>query len=373
MQTDIPAKVARLIEDFWAVSELANYIEHELEKRIVARLGLFKIDALSNLLPVYRNDLRHRYRGHGRIGELQGLVDQLRVDHDTGIRATRHSLAGHSLHLAPEQIGEGWLFLKKSSYGILAEDLYEIDRVLLSIDSTDYPGAETAPPIPGNLRDHWSQSELLGDPDQVRHVQVYAGIWSPGVSSIVPRNTTVQDVTLRVAGLMTYLLQVEKLTVPIPFNFRPSTYRRLLYELLVSDLIALEETVYHGPPSNRYGPTTTSMLDEWAQGFQNHQGIDELNDFRRQIPVEFSAWKQDLRNKVIAHVDGRISIESMEMNNWPINLRDFTDFVESFKSAILYAARHNIATRALFIPPTPLKNVLGLARNDDPLLWDDLG
>lgn len=373
MQTDIPAKVARLVGDFWAVSELANYIEHELEKRIVARLGLFKIDALSNLLPVYKNELRSRYRGHRKIEELQSLVDQLRVDHDTGIRATRHSLAGHSLHLCPEQIGEGWLFLKKSSYGILSEDLCEIDRVLLSIDSTDYPGASAAPPIPGNLRNHWSQPKLLGDPDQVRHVQVYAGIWSPGVSSIVPGNTTVQDVTLRVAGLMTYLLQVEKLTVPVPFHFRPAVYRRLLYELLVSDLVALEETVYHGPPSNRYGPTTTSMLDEWTQGFQNHQGINELHGFRGQIPVEFSTWKQDLRNKIIAHVDGGISIESMEMHNWPIDFRDFVDFVESFRIAILDAARHNIATRALFIPPTPLENVLGLARNDDPLLWDDLG
>lgn len=182
-----------------------------------------------------------------------------------------------------------------------------------------------------------------------------------------------QDVTLRVAGLMTYLLQVEKLTVPVPFHFRPAVYRRLLYELLVSDLVALEETVYHGPPSNRYGPTTTSMLDEWTQGFQNHQGINELHGFRGQIPVEFSTWKQDLRNKIIAHVDGGISIESMEMHNWPIDFRDFVDFVESFRIAILDAARHNIATRALFIPPTPLENVLGLARNDDPLLWDDLG
>ena len=373
MQTDIPAKVARLIGDFWAVSELANYIQHELEKRIVARLGLFKIDALSNLLPVYKNDLRSRYRGHGRIGELQSLVDQLRVDHDTGIRATRHSLAGHSLHLAPEQIGEGWLFLKKSSYGILSEDLREIDRVLLCIDATDYPGAEAAPPIPGNLRSYWSQPELLGDPEQVRHVLVYAGIWSPGVSSIVPGNTTVQDVTLRVAGLMTYLLQVERLTVPIPFHFRPPIYRRLLYELLVSDLVALEETVYHGPPSNRYGPTTTSMLDEWRQGFQNHQGVDELLNYRALFPVEFLTWKEDVRNKIIAHVDGGIPIECMEMNNWPINLRQFVDFVESFRIAIFDASRHDIATRALFIPPTPMNNVLGLARNDDPLLWDDLG
>ena len=33
MQTDISAKVARLIGDFWAVAKLVEYIEHELEKR----------------------------------------------------------------------------------------------------------------------------------------------------------------------------------------------------------------------------------------------------------------------------------------------------------------------------------------------------
>ena len=373
MQTDIPAKVARLIGDFWAVAELVNYIEHELEKRIVARLGLFKVDALSNLLPVYKNDLRLRYHGHAEMVELQRLVNQLRIDHNNGIQAIRHSLVGHSLHLPPERIGEGWLFLKKSSYDILTSDLREIDGVLSSIDSTDYPGAEPASPIPGYLKDRWYHPELLGDPEEVRHVQVYAGIWSPGVTSIIPGNTTVQDVGLRVAGLMTYLLQVHRLTAPIPLHFRPAIYRRLLYELLVSDLVALEEAVYHGPPSNRYGPTTTSILDEWRQSFQNHQGIQELQNFRAQIPVEISSWKEDLRNKIIAHVDMGISIESMEMINWPINFRQFMDFVECFTNAIYAASQHHITTKAIFIPPTPLRNVLGLAQNDDPLLWNDLG
>ena len=373
MWMDIPAKVARLIGDFWAIYKLANYIEHELEKRIVARLGLFKIDALSNLLPAYKNDLRSRYRRHREIGKLQSLVDQLRADHDTGIRATRDSLVGHSLHILPEQIGEEWLFLKKSAYNILSEDLCKIDRILLSIDLTDYPGAEAAPPIPGNLRSRWRQPNLLGDPEQTRFAAVYAGPWSPNVLSIVPGNTTVQDVTLRVVGLMTNLLQVERLIAPMPFHFRPEIYRRLLYELLVSDLVALEEIVYHGPPANRYGPTRTSMLDEWAHGFQDHQGVDELHDFRAQIPVEFSTWKQDIRNKVIAHVDREISIEGMEVNNWPMNLGQFVDFINCFRCAILDASRHDRATSALFTPPTPLQGVLGLARDDGPLLWNDLG
>ena len=372
MQTDIAAKVARLIADFWAVAALVNYIEHELEKRIVARLGLFKIDALANLIPVYKNNLRSRYRGHPKIGELQRLVDQLRNDHEKGIKATRHSLAGHSLHLCPEQIGQGWLFLKKSSYEIISDDLTQIDGIISCIEPAGYPGADPAPPIPDYLRNCWRHSDLLGDPQLIRAVQVYAGIWSPGVTSIIPGNTTVQDVGLRVAGLMTYLLQVHKLTGPIPFNFRPEIYRRLLYELLVSDLVALEEIVYSGPPSNRYGPTTSSMLDEWRQGFPHHQGIQELEDFRARIPAEFSAWKAGVRNKIVAHVDMGVSIEDMELKNWPMRLRDLIDFIGSFSNAIYSAARHDMATKALFVPPTPLRNILGLARNEDPLLWNDI-
>lgn len=32
-RVDLPAKVARLIGDFWAVAELTQFIEHELEKK----------------------------------------------------------------------------------------------------------------------------------------------------------------------------------------------------------------------------------------------------------------------------------------------------------------------------------------------------
>lgn len=159
---------------------------------------------------------------------------------------------------------------------------------------------------------------------------------------------------------------------PIPFHFRPAIYRRLLFELPVSDLVTLEETVYRGPPSNKYGPTTTSMLDEWRKSFPNHQGAQDLLAFRPRIPVEFSVWKKELRNKIIAHADMEIAIESMDMNNWPINFRQFMEFVEDFSNSIVAAAGHDIATGALFILPTTLENVLGLARDDDPLLWNDL-
>jgi hypothetical protein len=40
MPTDLSVKVAHLIRDFVAVRHLAEFIEHELEKRVVARLGL---------------------------------------------------------------------------------------------------------------------------------------------------------------------------------------------------------------------------------------------------------------------------------------------------------------------------------------------
>ena len=182
----------------------------------------------------------------------------------------------------------------------------------------------------------------------------------------------IQLIKTQACGLMTYLLQVYKLTDSNSFQFLPAIYRRLLYELLVSDLIALEEAVYHGPLLNRYGPTTTSMLDEWQQKFQFHQGIQVLQNFRSQIPDAFTGWKENIRNTIIAHVDIDISIESMEIENWPIDLNQLKNFVADFSNAIHEASRHDIRTRFLFIPPVPLTNVLGLAKDVDPMLWNDL-
>lgn len=44
MAKHLPGKVARLISDFLTIGELTKLIEHEMEKRIVARHGLVKLE-----------------------------------------------------------------------------------------------------------------------------------------------------------------------------------------------------------------------------------------------------------------------------------------------------------------------------------------
>jgi hypothetical protein len=57
MPCDLHIKVPRLISDFRAVLALTEFIEHELEKRIVARLGLIKIDALIAIAGTCKNQI----------------------------------------------------------------------------------------------------------------------------------------------------------------------------------------------------------------------------------------------------------------------------------------------------------------------------
>ena len=58
MAKHLPGKVARIISDFLTIGELTKLIEHEMEKRVVARHGLVKLDALLNLVARLKNEFR---------------------------------------------------------------------------------------------------------------------------------------------------------------------------------------------------------------------------------------------------------------------------------------------------------------------------
>lgn len=370
MPVDLGVKVAHLIGDFWAVEALVGAIEHELERRIVARLGLIKLDALATLLPAYKNSVKRTRPGYPDLGKLEELAKQLARDHQGGIQAIRHSLAGHSLHLKPADIGEFWLFLKRSSFKILSDDLRGVDSALRAINPPDYPGARAAPPIPSTLPSAWRSDQLLGDPNKVRMAHVYAGIWSPQVVGQVPPNAVAGDATLRVVGLMTYLRQAAVLNAPIPWNVRPAVYRRLLYELRLLDLVALEEAIYTGPSSNKYGPTATSMLEAWRTLSKPHPGIALLEAHRVRFPPEFEIWK-GVRNKVVAHVDMDVPGSDLDMAHWPLKLSDLDAFSRELPVRVAQAMWQDAPTRYMALPPTPLEGVLGMAGNRDHLLWDD--
>src|SRR5215471_14068456 len=108
MSVDLAVKVAHLIRDFRAVLCLVEFIEHELEKRIVARLGLVKVEALHSIASAYKNDIKRAIDPPRRadIAPLEDMLAQLRLDVDSGIRDMRNAQVGHSLQLPIEQIPE---------------------------------------------------------------------------------------------------------------------------------------------------------------------------------------------------------------------------------------------------------------------------
>jgi hypothetical protein len=179
MAIDLAKKVAHLARDFRATLQLVEFIPYELEKRIVARLGLVKVEALHSIVGTYKNELK-RSVGETRgkeIAELERLIDRLRTDIDGGIRAARTAQAGHSLALSFREIPEHWLFMGHSTFSILSQDIAEIETLIHSIDAT-YTAAP-APSVPDtSLLPAWSHPNLLGAPSALRFAQVHAGPWT---------------------------------------------------------------------------------------------------------------------------------------------------------------------------------------------------
>src|SRR5579872_5375734 len=242
MPTALNQKVAHLIRDFRAVHQLAELIEHELEKRIVARLGLIKIEALQSILGAYKNDIKRSNATAPRatVQDLEDQIRQLTKDVETGIRDARNANVGHSLALPVERIPEHWLFMGRSSFSILEQDLKDIETLLSRLDSAYSPIA--LPPFDPAIIRTWSEPSGLGPKGVVRGAFIYAGPWTPDIISVFPGNTPFQDASIRVLGLRLMLRQIGLLMRPFWLEGGPVTvWERLLLELAMIDFFSLEE------------------------------------------------------------------------------------------------------------------------------------
>lgn len=168
MPQDLGPKIARLIGDYRCLFTLALAIPHDCERRIVALGLVVKLDSLVKLLPRYRKQIRQQAGKAPEFAQFDQKVVTLENDHKTGLRAVRHSMAGHGLHLKPEDIGDFWICLGHTVCRILLDDLDEIDRLLVTLSLSDYPGAPAAPAIPTTLVGALSDPQALGLPTQPR-------------------------------------------------------------------------------------------------------------------------------------------------------------------------------------------------------------
>jgi hypothetical protein len=102
MAKHLPGKVARAIGDFLTIGDLTKLIEHEMEKRIVARHGLVKLDALLNLVARLKNEIRDALPPGQKkaVDQLEALIRRLRNDlANSDMETGRDAMAAHALRL----------------------------------------------------------------------------------------------------------------------------------------------------------------------------------------------------------------------------------------------------------------------------------
>lgn len=369
MATDLNIKVAHLVRDFSAVRLLAEFIEHELEKRVVARLGLIKIEALNTVAGAYKNEIKRKATPDkaGAIKDLENLLTRLRVDVEGGIRDARNAQVGHSLGLPVERIPEHWLFMGHSTFAILEQDLGAIDAALRTLDS-GYLGAQSIPALDSKLRDFWSAPKALGPANAIRTALVYAGPWTPDVVSLMPGGTAFQDASLRVIGLRLMLRQLGFLILPFWQAGGPvSVWERLLLELSIIDFFALEEAVFDG--NVRGG--TPSLVAEWSAGKPPHKGVAALQAARAGLSAGRIGWRDNVRNKVCAHMDPDVPASMLDVANWLLAPADLFAEIERLCGMVGSTARLDARTKYLTGPTLTCGSAQQIAGPRAPR-WQDV-
>ena len=349
LATDLRIKTARLISDFNAVLELANFIEHELEKRIIARHGLTKVESLLSIASTYKNDIKRSLPPDqkGKVSKLESMLATLRNDIDSGIRNIRNNMAGHLLQMHLSSIPENWLFMGHSTFSILSQDLGDIDNEFQLLDPL-YTGAIVPPPIKSAFKVFWRRPDILGSPSSTRAISMQVGLWTPDVVAVLPSEATkLDDTSIRVLGLRLSIRQLGFIFLPYWVEGGTETiYERLLIEMSVNDYFSLEEAIFTG--NNR--SSTPSLVNVWAQSSPVHRGAALLQFLRAQIPATVNGWRSSVRNKITAHMDPDTPASDLETANWPLQVYDLNTETNRLCNILGAAARLDARTFAFINP-----------------------
>ncbi|KAA0070012.1 hypothetical protein [Tardiphaga sp. P9-11] len=375
MALHLAGKVARLISDFLTIGELANLIEHQMEKRIIARHGLVKLDALLGLVARLKNEIRgslppNRTR---EITSLERLIARLRKDMENSDLSTgRDAMAAHALHLELLRIVETWKFMGASTYGVLASDLQDINTELLRL-ANEFPSALTYPGAAAVLLDPtwldvWRQDQVLGDSTRPRYASIYPGLGTAGVVAPLPGGSAAQDATIRMTGLATFLRQTGlMLQTAIP---RGGEMERLFAEILLNDYCALWELLFVSNVANEHGRQDLCVLDHWID--ESWQGVAALTSLKDNPHPDFRRWTDEVRNKVTAHVDPDIPVWAADLQRWPMTVDELIEELQRVVQALFEISRLDVRSKLIVIPPQELKgkNIVGLS-NQEGRHWED--
>ena len=367
MAKHLSGKTSRLISDFLTIVELTDFIEHEMEKRIVARHGLVKIDAILKIAPRLKNEVKSRIpNGTVAVRQLESLLSRLRNDYEgSGLEIGRDAMSAHALHLDLQRIVDTWSFMNKTVFAVLADDLREIDRELAQLDP-NYPQAVT-PLLDKSWKAAWSSENLLGSPSRPRMAIIYGGLATAGISTAVPGGAPAQDATIRVGGLMTFINQIDRLVTPVGTG--NGTVNRLFAEMLLIDFCALWEALFTSGVANEHGTQEPSLLEHWRTN--GWGGVTELEALEQSPHPDLHQWREKVRNRVAAHMDPDIDIWQADLANWPMTYAMLQSEAYRVLNAIHAASRNEIRARAFFIPPISMSDdVIGLAAQEGRH-WDE--
>ena len=374
MAKHLPGKVARIISDFLTIGELTTLIEHEMEKRVVARHGLVKLDALLKLIPRLKNEIRDTLPPGQKkdVLALEGLIKRLRQDlENSDFETGRDAMAAHALRLDLMRIVDTWKCMGETTFGVLVGDLQEIDTELRRLSTAHpkilaYPGA-SASSVDPKWQELWCDESYLGDPNRPRLANIYPGFATEGIVAPIPGGHPAQDATIRAVGLATFLRQVRILLQAVS---RGSEVERLFAEMMVNDYCALWELLFDSGVQNEHGQTDLCVLDHWTK--EGFEGATSLSVLKHRPHPDLDKWRQDVRNKSAAHVDADADIWVADLKNWPMPVDELINealrvIEEAKKSAAL-----DIRSKIFFLPPTYIggHEIVGLAAQNGRY-WKD--
>jgi hypothetical protein len=367
MSQDLPQKVARMIGDFRGIHAIVGLIEHEMEKRIVARHAWVKLDALLELLGRLKNEYRRKFLNNNgnKVRPLESLIARLRKDLDNSpIIALRDTMAAHGLKVDLAKIDENWRFLNATTFGVLECDLAELDAELARIAGS----AHVTPPVVA-VDPTWTSAwrRHFGDPKVKRMVVIYPGIATADVLTIIPNANAAQDATLRAAGLATFLRQVWVMMDIIPNG---SEADRLFAEILLNDYMALWELLFIGGIKNDYGSVDKSLLDHWRAAPDPWGGANALAILGQHPHPDLDTWRTH-RNKVTAHAGPDIPFAEMELANWPMTPDGIITEARRVVLRFVDCARQDIRSQMLVRAPVAVPGVEELSGNQAARRWDE--
>ncbi len=356
MSKHLPGKVAKLIGDFRTLGSLVDLIEHEMEKRIVARHALVKLDALLKLVARYKNELRtslHKGRS-APVANLEALISRLRRDYEgSDMETARDAMTAHALKLDLMRLVETWQVMGQTIFGVLASDLDEIDAELANVAGASHVAAGSALFEP-SWQDEWRRT--LGDPNQPRYATIYPGLATAGIVSPVPGGNPAQDATIRAVGLATFIRQVRTLIDAVPHG---STADRLFTEIMLNDYVALWELLFSSSVQNEHGQPDLSVLDHWTQ--EGWKGAPCLSQLQGKPHPDFDKWRQ-VRNTASAHVDPDLDIWELDPNRWPFKAHELMNEALRAIEAFRQCASHDLRSKMMFMPPSQFPpTVIGLS------------